>query len=177
MQQYSLLLAKALNVSLEDREIIRKGALLHDIGKISIPDAILFKQGLLSEQEWEVMRSHPIRGEEICRPMKSLWPVLPIIRNHHERWDGSGYPAHLKGEEIPLSARIVAVADVYDALRSARPYKPGFSHEETCRIILEGDERIDPRAHFDPQVLAVFAASRDEMARIWSSLQDGPVTS
>src|SRR5580693_9395230 len=101
----SVMLGEALGLSQTDLTALYRGGYLHDIGKISIPDAILFKQGLLSEQEWEVMRSHPIRGEEICRPMKSLWPVLPIIRNHHERWDGSGYPDGLAGEDIPLLAR------------------------------------------------------------------------
>ena len=97
-----------------------------------------------------------------------------IARGHHEKWDGTGYPARLKGEEIPLSARIVSLVDVYDALRSARPYKPGLTHAEACQIILQGDDRIDPKTHFDPHVLEAFAAGHDEMDRVWTSLQDVP---
>src|SRR6202000_1766019 len=96
---------------------------LHDIGKVAIPDSVLFKPGPLNEQEWEIMKSHAERGERICRHMRSLANVLPIIRHHHERWDGSGYPDGLKGEEIPLLARILQTADIYDALTTARRYK------------------------------------------------------
>ena len=124
---YSIALGQALGLLRHDQLALYRGGYLHDIGKISIPDVILFKRGLLTDEEWQTMRLHTIRGEEICSPMKSLKPVLPIIRSHHERWDGSGYPDGLAGEEIPLLARILQVADIYDALTTARPYKPAFS--------------------------------------------------
>ena len=131
----SVMLGEALGLPNSDLLALYRGGYLHDIGKISIPDAILFKQGLLTSEEWSVMRSHPLRGEEICRPMKSLWPVLPIIRNHHERWDGSGYPDGLAGDDIPLLARILQVADIYDALVTERPYKPALSLVETFAVM------------------------------------------
>ena len=106
----SVMLGEALGLASQDLTALYRGGYLHDIGKIAIPDAILFKQGGLTADEWEVMRSHPARGEEICRPMRSLAPVLPIIRSHHERWDGSGYPDGLAGEDIPLLARILQVS-------------------------------------------------------------------
>jgi putative two-component system response regulator len=114
---------------------LHRGAFLHDIGKIGIPDSILFKPGKLSEEEWEIMRLHTVRGEEICRPARTLAPVLPIIRHHHERWDGSGYPDGLRGEDIPLLARLLQVADIFDALTSVRPYKPALSTTEALHIL------------------------------------------
>src|ERR1700733_10055868 len=103
----SVLLGEALGLSDSDLTALYRGGYLHDIGKIAIPDVILFKQGGLTDEEWEVMRSHPARGEEICRPMQSLAPVLPIIRSHHERWDGSGYPDGLAGGENPFLGRLI----------------------------------------------------------------------
>lgn len=114
---------------------LHRGGYLHDIGKIAIPDAILFKPGALTEEEWAVMRTHAARGEEICRPARTLAPVLPIIRSHHERWDGTGYPDGLRGGEIPLLARILQTADVYDALTSVRPYKPALAPSEALAIM------------------------------------------
>ncbi len=150
----SVMLGEALGLSPADLTALHRGGYLHDIGKISIPDAILFKQGLLSEQEWEVMRSHPIRGEEICRPMKSLWPVLPIIRNHHERWDGTGYPDGLAGEDIPLLARILQVADIYDALITERPYKPALSSDQAFALM---EEEVR-RGWRDPELVPLFVS-------------------
>src|SRR5579872_4183363 len=114
---------------------IYRGGFLHDIGKVGIPDSILFKPGKLTAEEWVTMRTHTIRGEEICRHLRSLQPVLPLIRSHHERWDGSGYPDGLRGEEIPLLARVLQVADIYDALTSPRPYKPAYEPKEALRIL------------------------------------------
>ena len=111
---------------------LRRGGYLHDLGKIAIPDEILKKGSNLTPEEWKVMKQHPITGEKICRPLKSLRLVLPIIRNHHEHADGSGYPDGLRGEETPLLARILQVVDVYDALRTARPYKIALGHEQTA---------------------------------------------
>jgi putative two-component system response regulator len=108
---------------------------------------------MLSAEEWQVMRMHTLRGEEICRPMKTLTPVLPIIRSHHERWDGTGYPDGLKGEEIPLLARVLQVADIYDALTTARSYKPAFSHSYALEIMLEESQR----GWRDPELIPLFA--------------------
>jgi putative nucleotidyltransferase with HDIG domain len=124
-----------------------RGGYLHDVGKVGIPDSILFKPGSLTADEWVTMRSHTTRGEEICRHMKSLAPVLPIIRHHHERWDGSGYPDGLRGEQIPLPARILQIADIYDALSSPRPYKPAFTADRALAVIQDETDRgwRDPR--------------------------------
>jgi putative two-component system response regulator len=120
----------------EDIVALRRGGILHDLGKIVIPDAVLKKGSNLTPEEWRIMRNHPLTGEAICKPLKSLRRVLPIIRSHHEHWDGSGYPDGLKGERIPLLARILQVADVYDALRTARPYKATLSHAEAYNTML-----------------------------------------
>jgi putative two-component system response regulator len=151
----SVLLGEALGLSDSALTALYRGGYLHDIGKIAIPDRILFKQGVLSAAEWEIMRSHPIRGEQICQTMKSLWPVLPIIRNHHERWDGSGYPDGLAGEEIPLLARILQVADIYDALTTARSYKPALSHEEASALM---EEEVR-RGWRDPELVPLFVST------------------
>ncbi len=148
----SVKLGEALGVSRQELVALYRGGYLHDIGKICVPDAILFKKGTLDPTEWDIMRLHPIRGEEICRPMKSLTPVLPIIRNHHERWDGTGYPDGLKGEEIPLLARILQVADIFDALITARPYKPAMTREEAFHM-LEQEVRAGWR---DPELVPLF---------------------
>jgi response regulator RpfG family c-di-GMP phosphodiesterase len=129
-----------------------RGGYLHDVGKVGIPDSILFKPGKLTAEEWIVMRSHSARGEEICRPMKSLAPVLPIIRHHHERWDGSGYPDGLRGDQIPLLPRVMQIADIYDALTSPRPYKRAFSDAKALQIIKEETER----GWRDPELVQLF---------------------
>jgi putative two-component system response regulator len=162
-------LAHALGLTWQDQLAIHRGGYLHDIGKIGVPDAILFKRGLLTDEEWQTMRLHTIRGEDICRPMKTLAPVLPIIRSHHERWDGSGYPDGLAGENIPLLARILQVADIYDALTTARPYKPAFTHEHAIEIMFEEVRR----GWRDPELVPLFAQiTKREMAderRAWSN--------
>jgi putative two-component system response regulator len=153
LASYGVSLAQALGLSKHEQLALFRGGYLHDIGKVGIPDSILFKRGLLSDAEWEVMRLHTVRGEEICRPMKTLAPVLPIIRSHHERWDGSGYPDGLRGEGIPLLARILQVADIYDALTTARPYKPALSHQEAVEIMLDEARR----GWRDPELVSLFA--------------------
>jgi len=149
-------IAVVLGMSLQlDRDsllALYRGGFLHDVGKIGIPDSILFKTGKLTEPEWVVMRSHSTRGEEICRHLKSLAPVLPIIRHHHERWDGSGYPDNLHGEQIPLLARVLQIADIYDALTSERPYKPAYSAEQALEVI----EEEANRGWRDPEVVEMF---------------------
>jgi putative two-component system response regulator len=114
-----------------------RGGYLHDVGKVGIPDSILFKPGRLTPEEWVVMRSHSMRGEEICRHIRSMSEVLPIIRHHHEKWDGTGYPDGLRGKEIPLLARVLQIADIYDALTSPRPYKPAYTPADALRTIEE----------------------------------------
>jgi len=137
LARYSADLGEHLGLSQDDVTALRRGGILHDLGKVVIPDVILKKGSMLSPQEWQIMKQHPITGESICRPLKSLRRVLPIIRHHHEHWNGSGYPDGLKGEQIPLLARVLQVADVYDALRTTRPYKPSLPQEESQRTMLE----------------------------------------
>jgi len=131
---------------------LHRGGYLHDVGKVGIPDSILLKPGPLTGDEWVTMRSHTTRGEEICRHMKSLAPVLPIIRHHHERWDGSGYPDGLRGEQIPLLARIVQIVDIFDALASPRLYKPAYTPAQALTMIQEETDR----GWRDPQIVKVF---------------------
>jgi len=123
-------LGRHLGLDPESIVALRRGGYLHDLGKIAVADEILKKGTNLTAEEWAVMKLHPITGETICHPLKSLRLVLPIIRHHHEHSDGSGYPDGLRGSEIPLLARVLQVVDVYDALRTARPYKPALSHEQ-----------------------------------------------
>jgi putative two-component system response regulator len=149
---FSVTLGKALGLSAPDLKALHRGGFLHDIGKVGIPDAILFKKGSLTAEEWDVMRTHTLRGEEICRPMKSLGPVLPIIRNHHEKWDGTGYPDRLAGDQIPLLARILQVTDIYDALTTERSYKPALSRDEAFRVM---EEEVR-RGWRDPELVEVF---------------------
>jgi putative two-component system response regulator len=135
LARYASQLGQQLGLPEQDLVALRRGGFLHDLGKVTVPDEILKKGSNLTPSEWEIMRQHPVTGETICRPLKSLRDVLPIIRHHHEHWNGTGYPDQLKGEEIPLLARILQVVDVYDALRTARPYKPVMSHEDSRRIM------------------------------------------
>ena len=137
-QRVSLLcstLGTSLGLPPKDLLTLQRGAFLHDIGKIAVPDHILFKRGPLSSDEWTVMQNHTTCGERICSGMKSLTSVLPLIRSHHERWDGSGYPDRLRGDEIPLLARVIQVADIYDALTTDRPYKTAFSPEYALQTL------------------------------------------
>ena len=146
-------LGEALKLSSEDILALQRGGYLHDIGKISIPDRILFKAGPLTKEEWDIMKSHPERGERICGNLRSLASVLPIIRSHHERWDGSGYPDGLAGLDIPLLAQVMQMADIYDALTTARPYKRAFTAEEALRIMWEETTK----GWRDPELMKVFA--------------------
>jgi len=125
-------LGRFLGVDEESIVALQRGGYLHDLGKIAVPDEILKKGSNLTPAEWEIMKKHPVTGETICRPLKSLRLVLPIIRNHHEHSDGSGYPDGLQAHAIPLLPRILQVVDIYDALRTARPYKPALGHEQAA---------------------------------------------
>ncbi|MBM3525569.1 MAG: HD domain-containing protein, partial [Alphaproteobacteria bacterium] len=172
VNEYSYWLARAIRMPREWCDEIRYSAALHDVGKMSVDAAVVKKRGKLEPEERAEMNRHPEYGWRILRDNPRLQMAAEIAHCHHERWDGSGYPRGLKGEGIPLSARIVQVADVYDALRSPRPYKPGFSHETAVRIILEGDDRIVPARDFDPRLLGVFAANHKAFDRIWRRLAD-----
>jgi HD-GYP domain-containing protein (c-di-GMP phosphodiesterase class II) len=144
-------LAKAMGFSKQELVHLRRGALLHDIGKMGMPDRILLKPDKLTEEEWEVMRKHPDYAYQLLEPISYLASALDIPRCHHEKWDGSGYPRGLKGFDIPLAARIFAVVDVYDALTSDRPYRSGWSHEKAIDYIRE-----QSGSHFDPQMVDAF---------------------
>ncbi len=144
-------IAQAMNISGEDLIHIRRGALLHDIGKMAIPDGILLKPGALSPEERSLIEKHPVYAFEMLSPIKFLQPALDIPYCHHEKWDGTGYPRKLKAEQIPLAARIFAVADVWDALVSDRPYRKGIDPKEVKEKI-----KKDAGIHFDPRVVDVF---------------------
>jgi len=130
---------------------IKRGSLLHDIGKMGVPDSILLKPGPLTEDEWHIMRQHPQVAYELLSPISYLQPALDIPYCHHEKWDGTGYPRGLKGEEIPLTARIFAVGDVWDALTNERPYRPAWPDSKAIEYIRENSG-----IHFDPQVVEIF---------------------
>ncbi len=153
-------LARAMGMSKEKLSHVHRGALLHDIGKMGIPDEILFKTGELTEEEWELMRQHPQFAHDMLSSIEYLRPALEIPYCHHERWDGTGYPRGLKGEQIPLAARVFAVVDVYDALTNARPYRPAWTHEEAIEHI-----RQQSGKHFDPQVVETFLKIIERRAR------------
>jgi putative nucleotidyltransferase with HDIG domain len=147
----TLRLARAMGIGGEDLDHFRRGALLHDIGKMAILDYVLLKPGPLTDEERGMIRRHPVYAVEMLHDILFLRPALDIPRCHHEKWDGSGYPYGLKGEEIPLAARIFAVVDVWDALRSDRPYRPAIPVEEACKIIQQ-----ESGAHFDPRIVEAF---------------------
>lgn len=139
VSRYAEALARAINLPKSEVDRITLGALLHDVGKIGIPENVLRKPTHLSDEEWEIMKQHPVIGaEKVLMPNETLRDLIPIVKYHHEHWDGSGYPENLKGDEIPLSARIVAIADAYHALISDRPYRKGLSVQKACEILKMG---------------------------------------
>jgi putative two-component system response regulator len=144
-------LARAFGMSEEQINHVRRGALLHDVGKLGVPDSILLKPGKLTDEEWVIMRLHPVYAYEWLSQITYLRPSLDIPFCHHEKWDGTGYPRGLKGEEIPVSARLFAVIDVWDAITSDRPYRKPMTHEEANQYILSQSGR-----HFDPAVVELF---------------------
>jgi len=151
VRAYAVLLGKQLGLNPHQLAILGEAALLHDVGKIGVPDAILLKPDGLTPKEREVVEKHPITGERILRDVPFLQEAARIVYAHHERYDGGGYPEGLAGSEIPLGARIFAVVDTFDALRSPRPYKPALSYEEAARTIQEGSG-----TQFDPRVVEAF---------------------
>lgn len=157
--EFTLRIAREMGLSEESLVHIRRGALLHDIGKVGVPDAILLKKGPLTAEEWAIMQRHPVMAFEILSKIPFLRPALDIPYCHHERWDGSGYPRGLRGEQIPLAARIFAVVDVWDALLSQRPYRPPWERERVRAYIREQAGKL-----FDPAVVEVFLRLEAEFA-------------
>lgn len=149
-----VVLGRRLGLGPDELMALRRGGVLHDIGKLGIPDAILLKPGALTEPEWAVMRQHVDIGARLVQGLRSMRLTVPIIRHHHERWDGSGYPDGLRGEAIPLLARVFQVVDIYDALTHARPYKPAMSRQQVIEVI----EAEVARGWRDPEVTAAFLA-------------------
>jgi len=167
---YSRELAGMLGLDGEFVDRVYSASPMHDIGKIGIPDHILLKPGGLTPAEWEVMKGHTLIGSKILGNSQSpsLKMGAEIALNHHERWNGGGYPHGRRGEAIPLAARIMNMGDVYDALRSKRPYKSAFGHPETVAIITHGDGRTQPE-HFDPAILAVFKQNHQSFREIFET--------
>ncbi len=150
--QFSVELGRAMGVSAAECTTLHKGGLLHDLGKIGIPDAILLKPGKLTQEEFYTMKKHPSLGCDICQKLRTVRDAIPLIRYHHERLDGTGYPEGLKANEIPTLVRIVSIVDIYDALRSARSYKEPFSLEKSFKIMWEEAEK----GWWDKDILSVW---------------------
>jgi HD-GYP domain-containing protein (c-di-GMP phosphodiesterase class II) len=148
---YGMELARCCGLAVEDSPQIEFGFLLHDVGKVAVPDAILFKSGSLTEEEYSLVRRHPVIGSEILRDVDFLGEGKLVVRHHHERWDGTGYPDGLSGEAIPLAARVFAVADALDALTTERPYRPASSFADARQEVLRGGG-----TQFDPVVVAAY---------------------
>jgi ribonuclease P protein subunit RPR2 len=154
---YGLEISCAFGLRLTERPDLEYGFLLHDVGKVAIPDAILYKPGALTGEERALMEQHPVIGAQIVNGIEFMDRAVEVVRSHHERWDGSGYPDRLGGEEIPLSARVFAVADVLDALTTERPYRPASPLAVAREMIA-----TDSGRHFDPQVIEAFNSIADE---------------
>ena len=156
--KYAERLAKEAGLSLEQQNLLRKAGTLHDIGKIGVPEAILNKPGPLAEEEFNRMKEHSVLGEKICNPLKSMSCIVNIIRHHHERFDGNGYPDGLKGEEIPIGARIMAIVDSFDAMILDRPYRKKMAREKAIEILKE-----EAGKQWDPKLVEIFIKKIDTM--------------
>src|SRR6266403_3717136 len=156
MAEYAVELGKVEGLAEQELQELRIACLLHDVGKVAVPDSILMKPGRLTAEETEIVRQHPVVGERICAPLKSLRRILPVIRHHHERMDGSGYPDGLRGEQIPTQSRILQIADIYDALTTGRPYRMALSSEEALQIL---DYEV-MRGWLDTPLVSKFSAIR-----------------
>ena len=169
MANYARLIGREMNLDEEDQDLLLEAAPMHDIGKVGTPDGILLKRGRLDPAEFEIMKQHARIGYEILvsHPSRLLQVAAEIAHTHHEKFDGSGYPRGLSGTNIPLFGRIVAVADVFDALTSARPYKKAWSLEDACKLIKENSG-----THFDPECVTAFFAVYDEILAIRDLYQD-----
>lgn len=152
LSEYSASLGEHLGLAAADVTALRRAGVVHDIGKVAIPDAVLLKRGGLTGKEWDLIHDHPLVGERICCPLKSFRQVLPIIRHHHEKCDGSGYPDGLRRGEIPITARVLQLVDVYDALTTERPYKPAFSVNNALQI-MKGEVS---KGWWDPEIFDAF---------------------
>jgi HD-GYP domain-containing protein (c-di-GMP phosphodiesterase class II) len=162
------MLAEAAAFPPDEMMWFRMGALLHDVGKVSVPLEILNKVGRLDDAEWSVMARHPVFGVELLDGIEFPWDVRPMIRHHHERWNGSGYPDRLAGEAIPFDARILTIADVYDALTTTRSYRAAFSHERAMEVMAS-----EVGNTIDPELFSVF--SREVTPRIFAAAAHAPV--
>ncbi len=152
LSEYSASLGKHLGLPEDLLTALRRAGVVHDVGKIAIPDSIILKPTGLSPEEWKLMQEHPVVGERICAPLKSFRLVLPIIRHHHEKFNGSGYPDGLRGEDIPITARVLQIVDVYDALTTIRPYKPAFSITDALQTM-----KLEvAKGWWDPQIFDQF---------------------
>ena len=158
LAEYAISLGRRLGIPEEQITALRRAGVVHDIGKVAVPDAVLLKPGKLTEEEWAVIRQHPVVGERICAPLKSFRLVLPIIRHHHEKYDSSGYPDGLRGEGIPIAARVLQIVDVFDALTTERPYKKAFSTVEA----LDTMKQEVAKGWWDPKIFAEF----DRLVRV-----------
>ena len=158
--RFAIVLGRQLGLPEPDAPEVEFGFLLHDVGKLAVPDSILFKPGPLTTEERAMMSRHTIVGAEIMRDIEFLAEASKVVRSHHERWDGNGYPDRLAGEQIPLNARVFAVADVFDALTTNRPYRVALSFEQARSMIEE-----ESGSHFDPQVVDAFRRIDDEILR------------
>jgi HD-GYP domain-containing protein (c-di-GMP phosphodiesterase class II) len=161
---YALKLAAELHIHPEQLRALAQGTIVHDVGKINVPDSILNKQGSLTSEERSIIQLHPVKGYEMCKTLGFMMDELGIIRSHHERWDGTGYPDQLKGQDIPLLARIVAVVDVYDALTSNRSYRQAWSQQEVIQLLVDGKN-----SHFDEQCVEAWIRICDKEPAIYQN--------
>jgi putative two-component system response regulator len=152
LQEYSAQLGKQIGLAEDQVTALRRAGIVHDIGKVAVPDAILLKPGRLTPEEFRIIQEHPLVGERICAPLKSFRSLLPIIRHHHEKLNGSGYPDGLKASDIPVTARVIQIVDVYDALTTRRPYKPALSRAEALQIM---EEEVK-KGWWDPAIFQEF---------------------
>lgn len=157
----SYLIGEFFKMNNKELQSLMKGAFLHDIGKIGIPDKILLKNGKLSDEEFDIMKKHPLFGKELLEDMEWFNDAIDVVLYHHERWDGTGYPYGLKGLNIPLNARIFAIIDVFDALMTNRPYKKALNYDEAINIIKSGNAK-----HFDPNLLDIFLKLSDHFYEV-----------
>lgn len=172
--RYAATLAELSGTSQDVVDALKLLAQLHDVGKIHVPPDVLRKKGRLSDAEYELIKRHTVYGARIIGDHPRLRLARDIASGHHEKWDGSGYPQQRQGEEIPFAARIVALVDVFDALVSARPYKPAFGYADTLAVLRYGDERLVPNRHFDPDLHDIFLTHYNRFAEIHQVLSETP---